>query len=183
MRLLYWAPSIAASFLCAAIGSARADGDTTPLAAAGDWLAAAHSPSAVDSPDVCMAMQVVANFFLRTDDSGDIDVRLANPSWSLPSNITGQITVAVNGHTYNYPISSNTASMVDASITSDQLEALVKDMEIAGAMEVTAGHAAPLSVSLDGSNVALTAFMTCSQMPNPTNNTGGTNPFANAPSQ
>lgn len=155
--------------------------DTQIIAAQGDWTAGEHTPDAVSAPDVCVAMsdtQIVV--VLRVDNQGDTEVRLSDDSWSLPANASGTIDFTVNGHNYSYPATAMSSTMVDATITQDQLTTLVGDMETASSMQVKAGSAAPTTIPLDGSQVVLTAFMTCAGIPNPSANTGGSNPFSSS---
>jgi hypothetical protein len=64
--------------------SALADEQLTPLAASGDWVTVAHRASVVDKPDVCVAASVgrKSTLALRAD-SNDVEVRVADKSWSL----------------------------------------------------------------------------------------------------
>jgi hypothetical protein len=121
-------------------------------------------------------MEMAAGLGFRSDGS-DIEVRYENPDWSLPAGVDGNLTIAVNGHNYPLAITDNTNTQVTAVITNDQLNAIVIDMNAASAMTVTAGSAQPISVSLNGSNVVMTAFLTCAGLPSPTGATGGANPF------
>lgn len=160
-----------------------ADEQITPLAAEGDWEAAAHSDSITDPADLCVAVNPSSGLGIRIDDTGDIQLRLTNSSWSLPANVTGSLNFSVNNNKYSFDIGDNTATTVDADITQDQLLPLVKDMEAAGSMTLTAGSAASVTVPLDGSNTVLTALLTCANIQAPTSNTGGSNPFSSSDSK
>jgi fructose-specific component phosphotransferase system IIB-like protein len=70
--------------------------------------------------------------------------------------------------------------MVAATVSDAQLLSVVADMNKAGSMSVIAGSAAPIDVSLNGSNTVLTAFLTCANIQAP-NLGGGTNPFSTSP--
>ncbi len=182
MRLHIWLLSSVLAF--AIPGLALADDQMTPLAADGDWIALSHAPSVEDPPDICLAASLPQyGFGLRIDDQGNIDIRYSNDSWSLPANVTGNLKISVNGHKYSYAIQGNTSTTVDAPLTQDQLTSLVTDMEIASSMQVTAGSGAPASIPLDGSKASLTALLTCAGIQNPTNNTGGANPFGTPANQ
>ncbi|HEY1856404.1 hypothetical protein [Acidocella sp.] len=154
---------------------ATADEQVTPLAVSGDWMAAAHSDSITDPPDVCMAMEPSAKFFIRVDNT-DIEFRLANDSWSLPAGVTGTLEVDVNGKKYPLDITSNTSTMVSATVGQDVFLKIVGDMNKASSMSVIAGSAAPVQVPLDGSNTVMNAFLTCANIHAPSQG-GGTNPF------
>lgn len=164
-------------------GHACASGQITPITLDGDWAAFEHSPSMTDSPDLCIAMNANAGFFIRIDDSGDIEFRLTNDSWSLPTGVTGELKFAVNSHNYSFDITDNTSNMVSADISQAQLMPVVTDMEEADSMQIIAGSSAPVSVSLDGSNQVLTALLTCSGISAPSSNTGGENPFSSSSNQ
>ncbi len=155
---------------------ARADEQLTPLAAAGNWVAFEHRQSMEDPPDFCVAMDMRDGFALRSDGN-DIEVRYFNHSWSLPSNVSGNLKLAVNGNSYVMPISDNTNIMVMAAITQDQLEKIVSDMNKASSMQLTPGSGSAVTISLNGSNQAVTAFLTCSGFNQP-GSTGGENPFS-----
>lgn len=173
------APLLALGLIVLFPSWALADDGLTPLAADGDWLAVSHAQSVEDPPDICLASSISAyGFFLRVDDQGDIDLRLSDESWSLPADVTGDIKLKVNGHSYSYEIQNNTSQMVDAPLTLDQLTTLVADLEAANSLEVVAGSSQPKTIPLDGSKSVLTAFMTCAGIPNPSSNTGGSNPFS-----
>ena len=155
--------------------AARADEQMTPLAESGDWMAAAHSEGMESAPDFCVAMDVVDHFLFRAD-SNDIEVRYVDDSWSLPANVTGNLTLSVDSNTYVLPISDNTNTMVMAEVTQDKLMKIVADMNKASTMQLTPGSAQPVTISLNGSNQAVTAFLTCANISQP-GNTGGANPF------
>lgn len=178
-----WTFALALGAMICVGGGAYAQAQPNMLAQHGDWAAFSHTPTPVSAPDVCFAISDTPTaVVLRVDNKGDIDFRLGNNSWSLPANVKGVIKVDVNKHIYTYQISGNQVSMVNASITQDQLTALAGDMEAASSMQVQAGSATPVNIPLDGSNLALTAFLTCADIPNPSKNTGGSNPFASSSS-
>lgn len=172
------------AMICAGSGAyAQTDGNQQVIAQQGDWVAGSYSPSLISSPTVCIGVSdTTPSFGFRADDQGNIDIRMQDSDWSLPANASGNIKVSVNGHSYAYPGIGMSASEIDASITQDQLTALVGDMEIASSMQVTVGSSAPTTIPLDGSQVVLTAFMTCAGINNPSKNTGGSNPFASSSS-
>jgi hypothetical protein len=94
------------------------------------------------------------------------------------------LTIKVNGKTYPLDITANTDTMVDAVISTVQLQALIADMNKADSLTVIAGSGAPVIVSLNGSNVAISAYLTCANISAPTGDTpAGANPFASSPSQ
>lgn len=163
---------------------AQSDDQTQVIAQQGDWTAASYTPTPTDPPSVCIAGSASTTsglgMGLRVDNQGDIDIRASNSSWSLPANASGNITVAVNGHTYSYPATAVSSTMIDASVTEAQLTSLVGDMETASTLQLKVGSSAPTAIPLDGSQVVLTAFMTCSGIQNPSQNTGGVNPFSSS---
>src|ERR1700733_13328081 len=114
--------------------AAHAQEQTTPIAIDGDWAAMSHSVSITAPPDVCVAAAPSAHFGIRIDDSGDIEFRLTNDSWSLPANVTGSLVFAVNGSKYSFDITGNTSEMVAASVTQNQLLPILADMEKANVM-------------------------------------------------
>ncbi len=161
--------------------NAVADDGITPIAAEGDWMATEHQDSITDAPDVCMAMELPAEFALRAD-SNDVEFRLVNTSWALPADVSGNMNLAVNGNKYSLAITSNTNNMVAAAVSDEQLLAIAGDMNKSGSMTVTVGNAPPVQVSLSGSNSVMTAFLTCAdiQPPAGTNGGPGSNPFQSA---
>lgn len=179
VALRVWA--FASCLVCSYGTGAQADEQLTPLAAEGEWAAVSHSDSITDPPDVCMALDASKGFGIRVDNTGDLEFRLANPSWSLPSDVTGSLAFAVNGHNYSIDITGNTSNAVSASVTQDQLIPIITDMEKATSMSVKAGSASQIQIPLDGTTAVLTAFLTCAGIQTPTPNTGGANPFAGAP--
>ncbi|MBU6448950.1 MAG: hypothetical protein KGQ26_04915 [Rhodospirillales bacterium] len=159
--------------------NARADEQFTPLAASGDWAAFVHRDSMADAPDFCGAGDLKDGLIFRADNT-DIEIRYSDDSWSLPANVSGNLALAVNGNNYVLPITANTNTQVMAVISQDQLEEMVADMNKAGSMQLTPGSGNPVTISLDGSNIAITAFLTCAGISQP-GNTGGENPFQSAP--
>jgi len=167
---------VASFILSLYAASARADEQIIPLAQDGDWAALEHSTSITDPPDVCLAINLNANFGIRADNT-DIEFRLENHSWALPADITGTIEPDVNGNQYPFPITSNTSTSIAAEVDPDKLLDIVSDMNKASSMTVTAGHAAPEQVSLNGSNTVIAAFLTCANIQAPGEG-GGANPFS-----
>ncbi len=156
---------------------ANADEHMIPLAASGDWVALEHSDSITDPPDLCIAFTGVSgqSFGLRAS-TDDIEVRFSNDSWSLPSGVNGSLVLNVGSYSATLAISDNTNDMVMATITQDQLQSLVSAMDKADSMTVTAGKGPATAVSLNGSNTATTAFLTCAGI-NAPGEGGGGNPF------
>lgn len=157
--------------------AAIADEELTPLAANGDWAAFEHRESMEDPPDFCVAAQTTGHFLLRADNN-DIEVRYMDDSWSLPAKVMGTLDIAVNGNNYPLPITNNTNDMVIATISQDQLAQIVGDMNKSASLTVKAGSGPAATISLSGSNEAVTAFLTCANI-GPPGNKGGSNPFQN----
>jgi hypothetical protein len=165
---------------CAGLMSARADEQMTPLAEQGNWVAMQHSSSITDPPDMCLAASLDGLAF-RTDET-DTEIRLVNDKWSLPANVTGSLTLKVNGKTYTFDITGNQDRSIAATISVDQLQSIVADMNKASSMIVIAGSATPITVSLDGSNAVISAYLTCANISPPSGETpAGANPFASPP--
>ena len=158
---------------------ARADESMTPLAESGDWVALAHREDLSSPPDFCVAMNAVEHFMLRSDQN-DLEVRYSDHSWSLPADVIGDLKLAINGTSYVLPITANTNITVSATVSQDQLEQIVEDMNKATSISVTAGSARAAQISLTGSNPVVTAFLTCAGINQP-GNTGGANPFQSQP--
>lgn len=154
---------------------ARADEQFTPLAVSGNWAAFVHRESMEDPPDFCGAGDTSDGLLFRADNN-DIEIRYINNAWSLPADVTGNLKLAVDQNSYVLPITDNTNTMVIATITQDQLEKIVADMNKASSMQLTPGSGQPVTISLAGSNTAITAFLTCAGIAQP-GNTGGANPF------
>ncbi|MGH7069145.1 MAG: hypothetical protein ACREFO_03910 [Acetobacteraceae bacterium] len=143
-------------------GRAIADGQVLPLVASGDWAAVEHLPSFNSTPDMCVARTATSGqvFGLRATET-DIEVRFSDQSWSLPADVSGSLVLDVGTIKLSLDISDNTNSMVIAEITVTQLQYVISAMDNAGSMTITPGKAAPITVSLNGSNTATTAFLTC----------------------
>lgn len=164
----------ASAFLLGGIFPAVAE-QMRPLAVNGDWVAMAHVDTLIDPPDVCLAMEPNANFFIRATKTST-EFRFANYSWSLPADVTGTLELDVNGNKYPLDVTGNTNTMVSASVKKTEFLKIIGDMNKASAMSVTAGNSAPVRVPLDGSNTVMSAFLTCSNIRDP-RRVGGTNPF------
>lgn len=173
-----WGVLAVVGFLLGAIFPVVADEQMTPLAVSGDWVAVAHSDTITDPPDVCLAIEPGTNFAIRADNT-DIEFRLANNSWSLPADVTGTLELEVNGNKYPLGITSNTNTMVSATVKQAEFLQIVGDMNNASSMSIIAGDAAPAKIPLDGSNTVMNAFLTCANIQAPSQG-GGTNPFQSA---
>ncbi len=157
---------------------AQASGALLPLAQQGDWIALAHHPSMIAPPDVCIATTPTSHgAFLFWTDGASLEARILNNSWSLPSNVTGNIEIKVPGADVTLPVSANTNTVVGAEIGLHAFRKLVAAMNDADSMTVTVGKAAPTSVSLNGSTVVMRAFETCADIPASTQAPKGANPF------
>lgn len=164
-------------------GGAYAQSSQQVLAEQGNWIALSFAPTPLDPPAICFANSVNQSgigIAVWADSRGALDIRAEDPSWSLPADASGNIAITVNGHNYTYPASAMTAQMIHAVVTQGQLSSLVGDMETAKSMQVKIGSAKPTTISLDGSQLILTAFMTCAGLQNPSKNTGGSNPFSSS---
>jgi len=172
-----FAVAAAIGFVCIVSGRAVADEQLLPLSESGDWIAMEHTSSITSAPDVCFAATTASGkaFAIRASET-DIEVRFSDDSWSLPAGVTGTLAVAVGSYQAAFDISDNTNDMVIAEVTLPQLQSLIAAMDKAGSMTVTPGKSASIAVSLNGSNTATTAFLTCAGFTAPGEG-GGANPF------
>ena len=178
-----WIFALALGSVVCVGGRAYADQTVMSLAQNGNWSATAYAGNQNGSPPLCVSSSDNDPSFTVLIENklyGNNEVQLSNSSWALPLGVTGTISVNVNGHQYVYAISWNKSSMVSADITRDQLTSLVADMETASSMQVTAGSASPITISLTGSQPALAAMMDCAGLPNPVQSTGASNPFSSS---
>jgi hypothetical protein len=152
-----------------------ADEQMVPLAVSGDWVAAAHQTSMTAAPDVCIVMNQESGVAFRAAIEG-IEFRVANSTWSLPSNVQGSIFVAVGQWNATLQIVDNTDTMVGAEVDADTITPMFNAMDKATSMSVTVGKARPFSVSLAGSTRATNAFRTCAHIEGPVK-APGSNPF------
>lgn len=160
------------------LGIANADEMMQPLAQQGAWFAMAHHPSMVAPPDICLASTVAGHgLFAFWTDGLTLEARMVNSSWSLPSDVQGNIEINVQGDDVSLPVSENNSTMVGAEIDLDAFHKLVAAMDKAGSMIVTVGKAAPVTVSLNGSTAVVRAFETCADIPADTSAPKGANPF------
>jgi hypothetical protein len=163
------------------VGNAMADEQLNTIASGGSWITVDHSLSLTDPPDVCLAMDQVSNFMIR-HDANDIEFRLSNNNWSLPANITGTFELDVNGSKYPLAVNYNTSTMISSTASQDVLLSVIEDMRKTNSMDVTAGHAPSITVSLVGISPVLTSFLTCSGIQEPSNEeAAGSNPFSTNP--
>lgn len=169
---------VAAIALVAPLATASADESLLPIAIQGDWMAVAHRSSEIAPPDVCAATTPVGKGgFVFWTDGTSLEARVLNPSWSLPAGVQGNIDISVKGDDVSLPVSANESTMLSAEIDLDAFHKLVAAMDKAASMTVTVGKAAPVTVSLSGSTVAIRAFETCAGIPASTTAPAGANPF------
>jgi hypothetical protein len=142
---------------------AWADENIVPLAENGSWNAMAHHPSMLAPPDVCVATSQVnesQNFIFRASVTGN-EIRLVDRRWTLPTGVEGTIKIAVGAWTGAFDVSANTADMVDAEISKEDLLAMLTAMDKSSTMTVIIGKTKPIGVSLSGSTTVTNAFLTC----------------------
>jgi hypothetical protein len=156
---------------------ARADEELRPIAVDGNWIALAHYDSLTAPPDVCIAFNPQSEFGVRADGN-DIEFRLSNSSWELPTSVTGTLDITINNHAYSFDIDINTDTQVSATVQNDQFMIILGDIMKAGSMKVAPGKGQPETVSLAGSTKIFTAFMTCAGLNMPdSSRPAGANPF------
>ncbi|HEY4041387.1 MAG TPA: hypothetical protein VGM32_06020 [Rhodopila sp.] len=110
-------------------------------------------------PDVCLAINSHGIAFRSNEDG--VQLRVIDHRWSLPSGVTGSVTVGVGGWSQSFDIDDNTSEMVNAETPQDDLAEMFSRMDKATSMTIAVGKAKPLQVSLVGSTKATTAFRTC----------------------
>jgi len=164
VRRYTWVISLfcALAFPCVSARTAHGNEQIRPLAISGDWIALSHSDSMLAPPDMCLAVQrgESLSFVIRADED-DIEIRLLDTHWSLPSGVSGDIQVNIDNDTYDLTITDNTSNMVIFTISKKTLQSMIAAMNKAASMAVKPGDAAPHVVSLNGSNKVTTAFLTC----------------------
>ena len=153
---------------------ALADEEMRPIAMSGEWVAMAHHASSISAPDMCVAVSVSKKAIIRAD-ADEIEFRVVNEDWSLPAGVKGEIEVSVGGKPSVFDITSNTDTMVSATISREIAIQLLDDMSKASSMTVKTGKDKPSTVSLSGSNKVLSAFRTCASLRGSSG--GGANPF------
>ena len=153
---------------------ALADEEMRPIAMSGEWVAMAHHASSISAPDMCVAVSVSKKAIIRAD-ADEIEFRVVNEDWSLPGDVKGEIEVSVSGRSNLFDITSNTDTMVSATISRDLAIQLLDDMSKASSMTVKTGKDKAATVSLSGSNKVLSAFRTCASLRGSSG--GGANPF------
>ena len=146
-----------------------------PLAMGGNWMAAAYRESLTSPPSVCVVSSISPKFILRSGWQG-LEMRIADDSWSLPTNVEGKIQVRVGDLVLNAEVTNNTDTMISAEISEDDLKRLVAAMDKASTLSFTVGNARTRQVSLNGSSRATNAFLNCAGV-RANNSPQGQNPF------
>ncbi len=143
---------------------ARADQQLRTLVVSGDWTATEQQDASGAAGDVCVAFTAGSDkgFGLRAS-TADIEIRYSQGNWVLPDNVKGTLAIDVGAYHSILPVTANTRDTAIASITYAQLYGMIAAMESARSMSVTAGYAAPETVSLRGSNRATNAFLSCAR--------------------
>ncbi len=157
--------------------SARADEQMRKLAASGNWLAMAHSPSMTAPDDVCLLASPAGGgaIALRFGEN-HVEFRVSNTSWALPASIEGAVSISINQLNRTFPIADNTDQSVTTIVPDEDLAGLFAAMDKGSAMAVTVGKAKPITVSLAGSTRATNAFRTCAHIQGAPSQSGS-NPF------
>jgi hypothetical protein len=135
----------------------------TPLAESGAWFAMAHSPSMTAPADVCIAGTTTGGFALRAAED-NLALRVIDESWTLPTAVHGDIIIDMTKYKKSFPISSNTSTMVSASIEPADLLDLLSAMDSASTMTLGIGRTQKL-VDLGGSTKVTNAFRVCAGLP------------------
>jgi hypothetical protein len=154
---------------------AMADEQMRPLAMAGTWIAMAHQPSMIAPPDVCLALDAATGVALWSNGE-DVQLRVINSKWSLPTNVAGEVVVSIADWTATLGINDNTDTMISASMEEGQRDALLQAMDKGSSMSVKVGKAGPMKVSLSGSTKVTNAWRTCAGLKGSAG-TPDTNPF------
>ncbi|HTU54985.1 MAG TPA: hypothetical protein VMF62_13540 [Acetobacteraceae bacterium] len=143
---------------------ARADDQLRTLVVSGDWTATEQQDASGAARDVCVAFTAESDkgFGLRAS-TADIEVRYSQDNWVLPDDVKGTLAIDVGAYHSVLPVTANTRDTAIAAITDEQLRGMIAAMERARSMSVTAGYAAPETVSLRGSNRATDAFLSCAR--------------------
>lgn len=161
--------------LAATIAPLSADEQLLPLAISGDWVTLAHRPSLIAPPDVCLVGNPARGVALRAGFDG-LQFRVANPSWSLPGAVRGNIWITVGDWQVILDIDENSSTMVSAELAIEVVAPMLAAMDKATVMVVTVGKAKPVTVSLAGSKRATNAFRTCAGIAG-SGQPAGENPF------
>jgi hypothetical protein len=167
---------LCASASVAGAATAHAEEMLIPTVDSGNWMAAVHKRDLNSRPDACLVMGSGPTRMLFRADSSELFLRLINPKWSLPTGVTGSISITVGSYSWSGDIHGNTSDMVDIPIAVDDLKALFVAMDKAAALQLTVGKSAASTVSLNGSSKATNAFLTCAGIKGG-NASGGDNPF------
>jgi hypothetical protein len=169
------AAALCLATLATGAGVSYADEEMVPLAISGEWVAAAHHPSQIAPPDVCMAFDIKSAVAFRASDDGT-EFRVSDNKWSLPPRAEGDILISIGTLSTVLHIDWNDATMVSAPVAFPALIPMFDAMDKAPSMSVTVGKAKPLLVSLVGSTRATNAFRTCAGI-NSNAASPGSNPF------
>ena len=167
---------IAPLLLGIAAGVARGGDQMVPLVSSGNWFAAAHQAGTFTKPDVCLVSTNHGREFGFRGEAGAVELRVRNPAWSLPSHVSGSVSVAVGDFTRTYEVASNGPALVSSVVPAEDIDVLFTAMSKAATMVVTVGKDAPFRVGLAGSARATNAFRTCAGIGG-TVVLPGTNPF------
>lgn len=163
------------AFVAIAACPAVAEERFSTLAVGGDWHAVAYHESLISAPTMCGAMNLRTGVLFRVD-ADDAQIRVVDNNWSLPADVVGSISIKIGDYSDTWDITENTAVMVAAATTRDDLVRLLDAMDRAASMAVTVGKAKPIATSLVGSTRATNAFRTCARLRGAAT-APGSNPF------
>ena len=155
--------------------SAMADESMRPIARSGDWIAFAHSETMIAKPDVCVAASMPSGVALRSGED-EIQLRVVDQKWSLPTGVSGSVTISVGVWSKSIDIDDNTDTTISVVLPPDIYAPMFEAMDKASTMLVTVGKAKPINVSLAGSTKVTNAFRTCAGISGGAKS-GGANPF------
>jgi hypothetical protein len=142
------------------LAPAHAQERMVPLAINGDWGTLAHQAGLLSRPDMCLTGNMSKGFMIRADRT-NLQIRMNDQRWSLPTGVEGTITIVVGDWKHTFEIDDNTAVEVNAEIARTDLIQLLDAMDKASMLFVVVGNAKPVSVSLAGSTIVTNAFRTC----------------------
>lgn len=154
--------------------AAHADEQLRTTVTNGDWAAFEHHETMMSPADMCAASNFEGGFMLRHDSDG-LEVRIIDKSWTLPTDVSGQVKITVGDFSAAYNIGSNTSEMVVSSVPETDYAGLFAAMDKGASMTVLVGKAKK-SISLNGSTKVTNAFRTCSGLKGPSESPGA-NPF------
>ena len=143
---------------CLLAFSAFADDEPQITEQNGSWVAVSYVDGTVT--DVCVASSLGGKLGFRSDKE-TVEIRSANPEWSLGTNTTGTMTITAGKYSQDFAMNALNGTTLTTVVPASDLIPLLDAFDTASSASITFGKKTKDIVSLSGSTKILNTWRTC----------------------